>query len=70
MAASRTESLVFTEDLTANGRSRMNFEVYSPVFSAQIQSKAAKLISVKKEWETIPYNTKIKTLSQYTDIWI
>ena len=44
MAANGTESLVFIHDMTADGSSRMNSEVYRAILSAQMQSNPAKLI--------------------------
>ncbi len=44
MASSGTGLLVFSGDVTEDRSSRMNFEVYRDILSAQIQPNAAKLI--------------------------
>jgi len=44
MAANGTGSLVFIDDVTADRSSRMSFEVFRALLSAQIQPNAAKLI--------------------------
>ena len=43
MPAIGTLSLVFSDDITANGR-RMNSEVYRTILSAQVQANASILI--------------------------
>lgn len=43
MAASRTRSLIFIDDVTVD-RNRNNFEVYRGILSAQFQTNAAKLV--------------------------
>ncbi|MEE6525044.1 hypothetical protein FKM82_024826 [Ascaphus truei] len=44
MAYHGTGSLVFIDDVTEDGSSRMNSEVYRDILSAQIQPNSAKLI--------------------------
>lgn len=44
MTANRTEPLVFTDDVIADRRSKMNSEVHRAILSARIQSTVAKLI--------------------------
>ena len=44
LAANRTGSLVFFDDMTADRNSQMNSEVYSAIQTAQIQPNATKLI--------------------------
>lgn len=62
MAASRTESQMFTDGLNANGNSKMNSVVYRlPI--AQIQSNALKLtvqcIIVQMKNDMLPKHPKI-----------
>uniref|UniRef100_A0A668AJA3 Heteroous nuclear ribonucleoprotein L like n=1 Tax=Myripristis murdjan TaxID=586833 RepID=A0A668AJA3_9TELE len=47
MADSGTGSLVFIDDVTADGSSRMNSDGYRPILSAQIQPNATKLIGLR-----------------------
>ncbi len=44
MASSGTGLLVFSDDVTEDRSSRMNYEVYKDILSAQIQPNGAKLI--------------------------
>lgn len=44
MASSGTGSLVFVDDLTEDGHSRMNSEVHRNILSAHIQPNSANLI--------------------------
>uniref|UniRef100_A0A667YPJ5 Transposase n=1 Tax=Myripristis murdjan TaxID=586833 RepID=A0A667YPJ5_9TELE len=44
MTASGTGSLVYIDDVTADGSSRMNSDVYRAILSAHIQPNATKLI--------------------------
>lgn len=44
MAASGTGSLVFSGDVTHDGCSRMNYEVYKTILAANLQKRAFKLI--------------------------
>ena len=41
MAASGTDSLMFTDNVTADRSSRMDIEVYRGILSAQIRTNAA-----------------------------
>ena len=45
MAASGTGSLVFIDDVTHDGSSRMNSDVYKTILSGNLQRNASKLIS-------------------------
>ncbi|KAF7659361.1 hypothetical protein LDENG_00299140 [Lucifuga dentata] len=44
MAVTGTGTLIFIDDITADGRSKMNSEVYRNILSAQVQANASKLI--------------------------
>ena len=44
MAASGVGSLIFIDDVTHDGSSRMNSEVYKNILSANLQRNASKLI--------------------------
>lgn len=47
-----TDSLVFTDHVTADGKSRMNSEVCGALLSDQIQSNAAELIGLRLHQST------------------
>lgn len=44
MASSGTGSLIFTDDVTHDGSSKMNSEVYRNILSANLKKDATKLI--------------------------
>ena len=44
MAAEGTGSLIFIDDITADGRRKMNPKVYRHIISAQVQANVSELI--------------------------
>lgn len=63
MATTGTGSLVFIDDVTNDGSSRMNSEVYRNILSAQIQPNASKLIGRRfiMQQDNDPKHTAIAT---------
>ncbi len=63
MAASGTGSLIFIDDVTDDGSSRMNSEVYRNILSANLQRNAFKLIGRKfiMQQDNDPKHTANKT---------
>ncbi|KAF7644282.1 hypothetical protein LDENG_00224630 [Lucifuga dentata] len=43
MSATGTGSLIFTDDATADGSSKLNSEVYRNILASQVQANASKL---------------------------
>ena len=57
MAGSGTGSLIFIDDVTNDGSSRMNSEVYRNILSAYVQENASKLIRWRFTMQSMTQNT-------------
>ncbi len=64
MASSGTGLVVFNDDATEDRSSQMNSEVYRDIYSAQVQSNAAKLVGRHfiVQMDNDPKHTAIATL--------